>query len=158
MIHLSIHPSVYPSIVNHYTRGPRLPFPWPRQPALMMIPRCSQGSPWDPPGSGSAPRSLLSWTCLENLHWEETRRNPYQKHPNWHLSTQRGNVSPPSSSWMSKFPTLSQRETPARQPLSWGNLLQPLYLQSLSFSREPPFMSKGKGKNEDWPVDQELCL
>ena len=32
------------------------------------------------------------------------------------------------------------------------------YPRSCSFGHDPPFMTIGEGRNEDWPVDWELCL
>ena len=54
----------------------------------------------------------------------------------------------------------------ASHPIPKGDAYHPpektyfgrLYLWYRSFGHDPPFMTIGEGRNEDWPVDWELCL
>ena len=106
---------------------------------------------------GSSPMSPPHWTCPEHLPREAPSGRPYQMPETTSTDSflSRGAAALiPSSSRMAELLTLSLRETPANPPEKTH--LGPL-VPAISYFHPSP-VTIGEDRNEDRPVDGELCL
>ncbi len=167
--HQGIVPSIHPSIhsTTFFTclplvRPPRQQsqqgapgFPFPGHISQLWL-----GDPKviSPSGPGPSPGPLSSWSHLEHLSRAAPRRHPFQmpKLPQlapfnakeqWHYSKSI------KEDWT--FHLIPEGDASHPPEETHFSLLYP---RSHYFNHDPSFMTIGVRMNEDWLVDQELCL
>jgi len=125
---------------------------------LWGIPRTFPGNERDiilPVCPGSSLGSPPSWTCLENLLREASRKHPDEM-PNplrWLLSVLRLHSKLPPDVRAPYPISQAERGLPTEE-----THFSHLYPRPRSFGHDPEFVTTGEGRNVDRPINWELCL